>query len=120
MLKKGVINKDSCPVHMKKPAAIHAILLGQLKVNKHNTKFVTLSRCISKEISVIMFELSTQTYSYWWPGPSLSLKTVQTCKEKRGKYFDHGILSEIVMADLVQKTVFYNLWHCIHPNPTPA
>lgn len=80
MLKKGVINKDSCPVHMKKPIAIHAVLLGQLKVNKHNIKFVRLSHCISKAISII-FEPSTQTYSCWRPGTSLSLKTVQTRKE---------------------------------------
>ena len=56
MLKKGVINKDSCPVHMKKPIAIRAILLGQLKVKKHNIKFVRPSHCISKAIFVIMFE----------------------------------------------------------------
>jgi len=61
MSKEGVINKDSCPVHMKKPTAICAILLGQLKVNKGSIKFVRLARCVSKSISAIMLETSTRT-----------------------------------------------------------
>lgn len=36
MLKKGVINNDSCPLHTKKPTALHTALPGQLKVSKHS------------------------------------------------------------------------------------